>query len=63
MVNGSLFLYTFHRKKVQKLDSYDNDLLLLMLDDDLFWEEEECSDTTSQIPCELILLEIAPSER
>lgn len=34
MVNRSLFLYTFNRKKVQKLDSYDNDFLFM--DDDLF---------------------------
>lgn len=23
------------------MDSYDNDLLLLILDDDLFWEDED----------------------
>ena len=34
MVNRSLFLYTFNRKKVRKLDSYDNDFLFM--DDDLF---------------------------
>lgn len=34
MVNRSLFLYTFNRKKVQKLESYDNDFLFM--DDDLF---------------------------
>ena len=36
------------------MDSYDNDLLLLMLDDDLFWvgesEEEECGDTSTITP-------------
>ena len=44
MVNGSLFLYTFGRKKVRKVDGYDNDLLLLMLDDDLFLESEDDDD-------------------
>lgn len=34
MVDRSLFLYTFNRKWVQKLDSYDNDYLFM--DDDLF---------------------------
>lgn len=29
------------------MDSYDNDLLLLMLDDDLFWSEEEELDSDS----------------
>lgn len=34
MVGKALFLYTFCRKKVALLDSYDNDWLFL--DDDLF---------------------------
>ena len=46
MVNGSLFLYTICRKKVQKVDGYDNDFLLLMLDDDLFWVESEVEDVS-----------------
>ena len=35
------------------MEGYDNDTLLLMLDDDLFWREEkskECGDTSSQTP-------------
>jgi len=39
MVSKALFLYTFRRKVVSLLDSYDNDWLFL--DDDLFWSEEE----------------------
>ena len=34
------------------MGSYDNDALLLFLDDDLFWrneEDDECGDTSSQI--------------
>lgn len=44
MVNKALFLYTFTRKKVSVLDSYDNDWLFL--DDDLFavWVDEYLSD-------------------
>ena len=49
MVNGSLFLYTFGRKKVRKVDGYDNDLLLLMLDDDLFWAEESEDEDVSAL--------------
>jgi len=45
------------------MDSYDNDVLLLMLDDDLFWDDEPCTNTTIQTPYDLTLLEIAPSER
>ena len=33
------------------MDSYDNDIFLLFLDDDLFWkagDDEECGKTTSQ---------------
>lgn len=30
------------------MDGYDNDLLLLLLDDDLFWEDEPCTNTTTQ---------------
>ena len=50
MVNGSLFLYNFCGKQVQKVDSYDNDLLLLMLDDDLFWDESEDEDVSALQP-------------
>ena len=50
MVNRSLFLYTFCRKKVRKMNSYDNDLLLLMLDDDLFWYESEDDDVSALQP-------------
>ena len=37
------------------MESYDNDLFLLLLDDDLFWEEddEECGNYTNQIPLEV----------
>lgn len=31
---------------------YDNDLYLLLLDDDLFWEDEPCTSITSQILAE-----------
>lgn len=41
MVSKALFLYLFIRKKVFVLDGYDNDILLLMLDDDLFWVEDD----------------------
>jgi hypothetical protein len=33
------------------MESYDNDIILLLLDDDLFWHEddsEECGDTSTQ---------------
>lgn len=33
---------------------YDNDILLLLLDDDLFWDEEadrECGENTIPTPC------------
>lgn len=44
MVGKALFLYTFFRKKVFPLDSYDNDWLFL--DDDLFavWVDEYLSE-------------------
>lgn len=32
------------------MDSYDNDLLLLMLDDDLFWDESEDEDVSELQP-------------
>lgn len=50
MVNRSLFLYTFNRKKVLNLDSYDNDFLFI--DDDIFLlavpacEVENCPNIT-----------------
>ena len=28
---------------------YDNDIFLLLLDDDLFWEDEPCTSSMSQI--------------
>lgn len=31
---------------------YDNDIFLLLLDDDLFWEEESCTSITNQTPSE-----------
>ena len=31
---------------------YDNDIFLLLLDDDLFWEEEPCTSTMNQTPSE-----------
>ncbi len=32
------------------MDSYDNDIFLLLLDDDLFWEEDdECGKSMNQI--------------
>ena len=36
------------------MDSYDNDIFLLFLDDDLFWKEDddECGSSMSQIPLE-----------
>ena len=44
MVDKALFLYTFSRKKVSVLNSYDNDWLFL--DDDLFcvWIDEYLAD-------------------
>lgn len=32
------------------MDSYDNDLLFLLLDDDLFWESED--EDVSELPAE-----------
>lgn len=34
------------------MDSYDNDIFLLFLDDDLFWkdDDEECGSSMNQIP-------------
>ena len=34
------------------MDSYDNDIILLLLDDDLFWVEEDnpCGSTLIQTP-------------
>lgn len=46
------------------MGGYDNDTMLLMLDDDLFWREkgdQECGDTISQIQ-PTSMLEIALSE-
>ena len=34
-------LYPFVQKGDVRMDSYDNDILLLLLDDDLFWVEED----------------------
>ena len=44
------------------MEGYDNDILLLLLDDDLFWPEEkdECGDTINRTPSGL-MSEIAPS--
>lgn len=36
------------------MESYDNDIILMLLDDDLFWKEEDnalCGDTSTQIRC------------
>ncbi len=41
MVKWSLFLYTFYNERRCVMDSYDNDEILLLLDDDLFWEGED----------------------
>ena len=35
-MNGGFFLYNFTMKGVKNMEGYDNDSLLLMLDDDLF---------------------------
>lgn len=32
---------------------YDNDIYLLLLDDDLFWEEDECTSSTNLTPAEV----------
>lgn len=31
---------------------YDNDIILLLLDDDLFWVDEKCTSSTNQTPSE-----------
>ena len=40
------------------MDSYDNDIFLMFLDDDLFWkaegDEDDCGNTMNQIPSELV---------
>ena len=41
LVNGGFFLYNFTMKGVKNMEGYDNDSLLLMLDDDLFPVDEE----------------------
>lgn len=39
--NQPLFFIQFYQRKEREMDSYDNDEILLMLDDDLFPIEEE----------------------
>lgn len=41
LAGGLLFLYHFTRKKVPEVEGYDNDIILLLLDDDLFWIPED----------------------
>lgn len=41
MVRAALFFYTFLQKGGAEMDGYDNDELLLLLDDDLFPIEEK----------------------
>jgi len=54
-----------YRKKVKQMESNDFcDLLLMLLDDDLFWVDGDakCTDSSSRIPQERALV-IARSER
>lgn len=47
------------------MESYDNDIILLLLDDDLFWHEddsEKCGDTSTQTQ-QGFMSETARSER
>ena len=41
IVNDGIFLYNYSKKEVKNMEGYDNDMLLLMLDDDLFPYGEE----------------------
>lgn len=41
IASGFLFLYNFSRKEGATMDSYDNDGIMMMLDDDLFFLDQE----------------------
>ena len=41
MVGRSLFLYPYRQKEGVHMDSYDNDIILMLLDDDLFPVEDD----------------------
>lgn len=48
IAGGSFFIYHKRRNEVIPLDSFDNDELLLMLDDDLFWRDDDVSRVQSE---------------
>lgn len=47
MAGWLLFLYTFSRNEVIPM-GYDNDIILLLLDDDLFWRHDDVELLQSQ---------------